>query len=75
MTPVQPFTVTRQGLIDAGLLSPEGADLAPLQDAALPVEKPAVVRPPCSNCGSVDYGRSRVRRGRLFCLACASDAR
>jgi hypothetical protein len=32
-------------------------------------------RPPCSGCGSVDYARSRVRRGRLLCLDCARGER
>ena len=35
----------------------------------------AVHRSPCFACGSTDYQRSRVRRGRLYCLDCARGER
>lgn len=67
------ISITRESLIAAGLLAPDGEDFRPLAVAA-PITTEAPVKPACSECGATDHahGRPRIRQGRVLCRDCAA---
>lgn len=66
-----PFTVTRENLIDLGVVAPEGEDFKPLAIATPTTadKTPASPRLACRECGGPTGGRGRL------CPECRRDAR